>query len=251
MQPGTFMMRFGVIVLLGPVALLISLLSWSIAPFAFCFIGGLILSIPFTLQINAEKAKFISIAENTQLSFNPEYPFMGEWNPSSPILWGKVGNNDCIVWFRKEPYLHRSWADYKLESRKNSNLVFDIMLSRPIGLDLNIYPQNLLSTLSEKAKHGLFTKVQDIEIGVPAFDSAFRIQARDQDLVKHFLNPDRLNSIFGYYHFIDTNVKLAFSTTISDDRISTICNLHTSRIDPNVATSVIIAMSQLAEQINQ
>ncbi len=176
---------------------------------------------------------------------------MGEWNPSSPILWGKVGNNDCIVWFRKEPYLHRSWADYKLESRKNSNLVFDIMLSRPIGLDLNIYPQNLLSTLSEKAKHGLFTKVQDIEIGVPAFDSAFRIQARDQDLVKHFLNPDRLNSIFGYYHFIDANVKLAFSTTISDDRISTVCNVHTSRIDPNVATSVMIAMSQLAEQINQ
>ena len=114
-----------------------------------------------------------------------------------------------------------------------------------------IYPQNLLSTLSEKAKHGLFNKVQDIEIGVPAFDSAFRIQARDQDLVKHFLNPDRLNSIFGYYHFIDANVKLAFSTTISDDRISTVCNVHTSRIDPNVATSVMIAMSQLAEQINQ
>ena len=251
MQPGTFMMKFGILVILGPFALLISIATWSLAPTAFCLVGGLLLSVPFTLQINAEKAKFVSIAENTNLTFNPDYHFTGEWNPDSPILWGELDGMSCLAWFRREPHLHRNWSDHKLNSRRTSNLVFEVMYERPIGLDLRVYPQNFLTAMSDKLIHGLFTQVQDIEVGDPAFDSSFKIQARDQELVRHFLTPERKAEITQFYQFLDTNAKLFFMTTVQDDRISAIFARDTRHLDPAMVTNVLVAMRQFAERIDQ
>ena len=155
------------------------------------------------------------------------------WNGT--VISGMIGTSRCTVWFET----------VRRRSRRNRSKIYmhsTITLNVPNQLGLLITPQGFL-TEGFRLPDSI-TGDQDIIIGNQMFDSTYRIKGFDENAVRIYLTPHRVQSILHVQQSLGPLQHL----TINDQQISVRFPgiISDMRIVSNATTSI----AWLAEQLD-
>ena len=121
-----------------------------------------------------------SLATHYGFGFNEQHG----WNGTA--MSGMIGNYRCRIWFET----------VRRRSRRNRSQTYmhaTITLNNPRQLGLEISPQGFLSEGIRLPDS--MTGNQDITIGHPEFDGKYRIKGYDENAVRAFLTPEKVQAI--------------------------------------------------------
>ena len=169
------------------------------------------------------------LANHHGFQINPHHG----WNGT--VMSGVVGKYRCNIWFETS----------RRRSRRNRTRIYlhcTITLNSPNQLGLLITPQGLL-TEGFRLPDSL-TGNQDIIIGNQMFDSMYRIKGFDENAIRNYLTPQRVNAIL----HIQQNLGSLQHLTINDQQVSVRFPGLISNM--SIVSSAIISLAWLAEQLD-
>ena len=155
------------------------------------------------------------------------------WNGT--VMSGMIGKYRCTIWFET----------VRRRSRRNRSKIYmhsTITLNVPNQLGLLITPQGFL-TEGFRLPDSI-TGDQDIIIGNQMFDSMYRIKGFDENAIRNYLTPQRVNAIL----HIQQNLGSLQHLTINDQQVSVRFPGLISNM--SIVSSAIISLAWLAEQLD-
>ena len=170
-----------------------------------------------------------NLANHHGFQINPNHG----WNGT--VMSGMVDNYRCNIWFE---IVRRSTG----RNRSKVYMHSTITLNSPNQLGLLITPQGFL-TEGFRLPDSI-TGNQDINIGNQIFDSMYRIKGFDENAIRAYLTPHRVNAILQIQQSLGTLQHL----TINDQQVSV--RFPGLISDMSIVSSATISLAWLAKQLD-
>ncbi len=170
-----------------------------------------------------------SLAMHYGFQINPNHG----WNGT--VMGGMIGRYRCTIWFETE----------RRRSRRNRSRTYmhsTITLNTPKQLGLLITPQGFLTEGFRLPD--LITGNQDIIIGNQMFDSMYRIKGFNEDAIRQFLTPIKMQAILSVQNSLGPLQHL----TINDQQVS--IRFPGLMSDMNLVSNATNSLVWLAEQLD-
>ncbi len=155
------------------------------------------------------------------------------WNGT--VMMGMIGRYRCTIWFET----------VRRRSRRNRSKTYmhsTITLNSPKQLGLLITPQGFL-TEGFRLPDSI-TGDQDILIGNQMFDSMYRIKGFDENAIRAFLTPQKMQAILHYQQSLGPLQHL----TINDHQVSV--RFPGLMSDMQIVSTATTSLVWLAEQLD-